>query len=292
MSSQPSASAESTIDAQMFGADTLVLSHFTLDRHCPIEYRFQAAEAAGFSEIGLYVGDYQRLSTEGKSGAWLDELLAKHSIRVSEIEVVRAWGDPASDDLGFETSAWEMARRWGCRYLQAIGPFAGSLADGAKAFAGLCDRAKEFGVVVGLEFLPFTNITDAATAWELVERAGRSNGGVCVDIWHHRRGANSMEQLLAIPADRIFALQLSDGASTPVLEDYKTDCLRNRQIPGDGTFDVAVFVAELKRHGVQCPLSLEVCSEGVWGASYTAIEQHVTASANGLRTILASLPKN
>ena len=59
----------------------------------------------------------------------------------------------------------------------------------ASAFGALCDRAAAHGLLVGVEWLPYTNIATAADAQAIVEAAGRPNGGYCADIWHHRRGA-------------------------------------------------------------------------------------------------------
>jgi sugar phosphate isomerase/epimerase len=266
-------------------APEFVLSHFSLGRYHPIEQRVAAAAAAGFDGIGLYIGDYQRLGAEGRAGASLDELLDAHGMRVREIEVVSAWARPGTDDRGFEATAWEMADRWACRYLQAIGPFDGTVAEAAAAFAGLCDRAANHGLVVGLEFLPFTNIADARVALEIVERADRSNGGVCVDVWHHRRGLNDIDAILAIPPSRITGVQLNDGPLTQELDDYKDDCLRRRVAPGRGDFNVVDFVRALLDHGVTVPWSAEVCSDTVWTADDDSVRSHVQMCADGLHHV-------
>jgi sugar phosphate isomerase/epimerase len=266
-------------------APEFVLSHFSLGRYHPFEQRVVAAAAAGFDGIGLYIGDYQRLTAEGCAGGSLDELLDAHRMRVREIEVVSAWARPGTDDRGFEATAWEMTDRWGCRYLQAIGSFDGTIGDTAAAFAGLCDRAADHGLVVGLEFLPFTNIPDARVALEIVERADRDNGGVCVDIWHHRRGLNDLDAILAIPASRITGVQLNDGTLAQELDDYKDDCLRRRVPPGLGQFAVAEFVRALLDHGVTVPWSAEVCADTVWAADDDLVRAHVQECGDGLRRV-------
>ena len=50
-----------------------------------------------------------------------------------------------------------------------------------------------------IEFLPWLDIPDAATAWAIAKQAGRANGGVLVDTWHYFRGAADPAQLEAIP---------------------------------------------------------------------------------------------
>ena len=272
-----------TIRPRDLTTNNLVMSYFTLPMRHPIEDRIALAAAAGFAGIGLYIGEYQRLVAEGRAGVWLDELLGQHQIAVAEIEVVSSWARPGSDDREFEAAAWEMADRWECRYLQAIGPFDGSFDDAGRNFAGLCDRAAEHGLVVGLEFLPFTNIVTATDALRIVEAADRDNGGVCVDIWHHARGANDLSLIAAIPPHLVTGIQMNDGTRAPGLADYKDDCLRNRLPPGAGEFDVVEFVACLRNLGVTVPWSLEVCRDLTDGPTPA---EHVRQCADAMQALL------
>jgi sugar phosphate isomerase/epimerase len=95
---------------------------------------------------------------------------------------------------------------------------------------------------------------------EIVTRAGRANGGICLDTWHHVRGADDEDMLRRIPPERIFAVQVDDGPRRRVDPDYYTDCTRYREVPGAGDFDVAGFLRLLADMGVRVPLSVEVIS--------------------------------
>jgi sugar phosphate isomerase/epimerase len=288
-------------------ADTerLVLSHFTLARDHPIEDRIAAAAAAGFVGIGLFAGQYRQLLADGWSAGRLHELLDDAGVSMMEAEALAGWGarHPSDAYVDFERFVWEMVDEFDVPYVQAIGPVDlgadGSFADAATRFGELCDRAATHGATVGLEFLPFTNIVDAADALAIVEAAGRPNGGVCVDIWHHTRGADDLGLIARIPPELIVGVQMSDGPAAPIpvggrLDDhdddhfddhydYKDDCLRHRVPPGEGTFDVDGFVTLLLDLGVDRPWDLEVCNEDAWGRP--AID-HVTACATGMRTVL------
>lgn len=272
---------------ELDGTD-LVLSHFSLDRHHPIEDRIVAAATAGFDSIGLYVGHYRALVDDGFAPERLADLLAEHELTLSEIEVLRGWATAAveSDEYrALEETAWQMADHFGCRYVQAIGPYEGTIEDCGNAFGRLCDRAAEHGVVVGLEFLPFTNIYDAADGMRVVEIADRDNGGLCVDIWHHTRGSNELEQIRAIPGEKVMAIQMNDGPEAQQFDDYVEDCLRTRVPPGEGSFDVAGFVDALIVAGANVPWSMEVCNDAVWGQPAT---EHCVAIAQGMRAALAA----
>jgi sugar phosphate isomerase/epimerase len=267
------------------GPEDFVLNHLTLDRHHPLDDRIEAAAAAGFTGIGLLIENYRHVLVNGYSDARIAELLITHGIRLSDIEVLRGWAQGHGEGSDEEQFAWRLADTFGCRYVQAIGPYSGTIAEAGDAFGALCDRAADHGLLVGLEFLPFTNIYSAADAMEIIERADRANGGICLDIWHHHRGAHDLDMIRAIPADRIMAVQINDGAAQQIDPDYKQDCLRHRLPPGDGVFDLAGFIQLLLDKGSQAPWSLEVCLETAWNKPALP---HVQACADGLRTLLAA----
>ncbi|HLK79165.1 MAG TPA: sugar phosphate isomerase/epimerase [Streptosporangiaceae bacterium] len=247
------------------GPDDLILSHFSLGRFRPFEERVRAAAEAGFAAMGFYIGDYERLRAEGAKDADLRAILDHHGMRVVEIEALRGWSATGKDlDAYLETEqqVFTMSDALGPgHHVQVIGPYAGTLDDAAQAFAGVCDRAAEHGLAAAIEFLPeMTNIPDAATAMQIVQTAGRANGGICLDSWHHFRGADDDDMLRAIPAERIFTVQFDDGPRHRTDPDYYTDCTQYREVPGDGDFDLAGFLRLLAEMGVRLPLSVEVMS--------------------------------
>lgn len=266
----------------------LVWSHFSRPRFDDFDARLGAAAAAGYAGVGLYAQAYARMRDEGRSAADIATAVADHGLVLAEVETVKGWwaaaGPPAAESRATEALAYELADAAGVRYLQAIGPYECSIDEAAEHFGGLCDRAADHGLKVGIEWLPYTNIASAADAQRIVEAADRPNGGYCADIWHHVRGANDIELLRRLPADKIFAVQMNDGPSEPVLDDYKDDCLATRLPPGEGTFDCAGFVRTLVDLGVTAPISLEVCSHDLWAAP---VEQAARASADGMRRVLA-----
>lgn len=269
------------------GPEHRVLSHFTLSRFHPIEDRIRLAAENGFAGIGLWAGHYERLEQEGRAPGELKDLLATHGLVLAEIEVVPGLGadGPGGERAGeIEAVAWRMADEFESRYLQVIGPGGPDRAAAAAAFGALCDRAGDHGLVVGLEFLPFTDIVTLHDARAIVETAGRPNGGVCVDVWHLQRGLRDLDALASWDGRLITGLQLNDGAAVPVDDDYYTDCLENRVAPGEGDFDLAAIISAIRATGTRVPWSLEVPSAKGW----VAAESHVAAVARGATTVLGS----
>jgi sugar phosphate isomerase/epimerase len=267
----------------------LIWSHFSRPRSGGFDERVAAASAAGFAGIGLYVHEYRRLrDEEGRTARDIGHQLADHGLVLAEVETVRGWtspSDPAWSEcqLG-ESLAYELADELGVRYLQAIGSHSGDIDTAAAGFGALCDRAAAHGLLVGIEWLPFTNIANAADARAIVERADRPNAGYCADIWHHVRGANDESMIRALDASRVYAIQMNDGPLAPTEADYKADCLAWRVPPGAGEFDCVRFIRLLADMAVRAPISLEVCSTELWAAPAQLAAQ---LSADGMRHVLA-----
>jgi sugar phosphate isomerase/epimerase len=267
----------------------LIWSHFSRPRSGGFDERVAAASAAGFAGIGLYVHEYRRLrDEEGRTARDIGQQLTDHGLVLAEVETVRGWsspGDPAWSECQLsESLAYELADELGVRYMQAIGSYAGDIETAATGFGALCARAAAHGLLVGIEWLPFTNIATASDAREIVERAARPNAGYCADIWHHVRGANDESMIRALDPKRIYAIQMNDGPITPTESDYKADCLAWRVPPGSGEFDCVRFVRLLADMGVRAPISLEVCSTELWTAPASLAAQ---VSADGMRRVLA-----
>lgn len=282
--SEPSARPRTAHD---LGQGDLVLSHFSMSRFHDIEERVALAARHGFAGIGLWVSHYAQLEREGWTPGALRELLDSHGVLLAEIEVIPGLGaDGQGGDRAAELEkiAWRIADDFGCRYLQVIGPSELPIDEAGRAFGALCDRAADHGLVVGLEFLPFTDVVSVHDARRIVEAAGRPNGGVCLDVWHHVRGANDLEAIAALPGELITGLQMNDGATVPEHPDYYTDCLENRRPPGQGEFALAEFVAAVKATGTTVPWSVEIPSTTSWADP----EPGVAASAVGMRRLLTS----
>jgi sugar phosphate isomerase/epimerase len=211
------------------------------------------------------MADLERHAREGLTDDELADMLTDRGLLFVDLDLISlAPIDPAMRE---RTERWivraaELAGRFGYRYLQTIAP---NVEPGAASFeqtvdelGRVADAVAPFGVEVGLEYVGFTTIPTASEALAAIAACGRPNVGICVDVWHHRRASNH-EPLSSIPAELIKCVQLNDGPTVPEHPDYKTDCVRNRWVPGSGEMDVAGFVAELRAMGVDEPWTIEVC---------------------------------
>jgi sugar phosphate isomerase/epimerase len=238
--------------------------------------RVEAAAAGGFAGISLWGRDYRAARDDGLSDADMRSLLADNGIEVGELDPAW-WWPPGAEAAGRtfpaqldsedvfrfgEADLFAVADAVGARSLNAVDVLGGgwSLDDAAEAFAGLCDRANEHGLLVHLEFLPWSRIPDVATAWQIVHGAGRANGGVAVDAWHFFRSGGDLDALGAVPAEHLLAVQLDDGPEAPEPNLIEAT-LHERLLPGEGAFDIVALIDTLDHVGCRAPTGVEVFSD-------------------------------
>jgi sugar phosphate isomerase/epimerase len=136
-------------------------------------------------------------------------------------------------------------------------------AAAAAAFAALCDRAAEHGLLVHVEFWPGSAL-DLATAAAVVEAAGRPNGGLLVDTWHLARTPDGDDLLGSVPGERLLAVQLSDSPRVAGPEpEYLRAAMHDRLLPGEGALDLVGVIRRLDALGCGAPLGIEVWSDGL-----------------------------
>jgi sugar phosphate isomerase/epimerase len=277
-------------NARELGPNDLIWDHFSRPRKDDVVARIHAAASAGYAGIGLYVGAWESIRSDQAAIARVDEALDQTGLCIANIEVARGWASPdCADDMctQIESLAYEMADHWGCRYMQVIGDYTGTISQAAVGFRQLCNRSADHGLLVGIEWVPqMTNIETAALAAAIVTEADHPNGGLCFDSWHLTRSTNNIDDIAALPGDKIFATQWNDGTIvTQHPADYREDCLMNRVPPGDGEFQLLAMMQALDAIGSTAPLGLEVCSTSLWAAPVTDAAR---ASAEGMRRLLAA----
>lgn len=253
--------------------------------------RVTAARAAGLDGIGLTWQDYERLRSGGQDGPTLRAIADDAGVRVVEVEFLNSWwadGERGAQAVEQERLALEMADVFGARHLGV-----GASVPAADApphevlverFAGLCDRAAEHGLRVGLEFMPFFVLSDARRAWRVVADAGHAAGGLTVDAFHVGRGATDLAMLAEIPPERIVAFQLSDVVADPRWP-VLTETLEHRQWPGDGVLDLAGLAAVVLRPGADVAVEVEVLNAEHRRAP---VADSNARAARGLRDVVAA----
>jgi sugar phosphate isomerase/epimerase len=252
------------------GPDDLVLCAGTLGAR-PLREKLEAAAAAGFTGASIFMHELAQSRDEGLAEREVRALAADLGLGLAELDPLLAWlpaaGGPTVSDAGTAMAGFSVdefldaGEALGMRSINA--PLFGSETVApdrmAEGFAALCDRARERGLLVNLEFVAFSQLQTLEAALDVVERAGRDNGGVMLDSMHQLRSGGTHAQLRAAGA-RINGIQLND-IPAEAEPDPVAETMHRRLLPGEGDADPGGMVRELRAGGCLAPLGVEIFSD-------------------------------
>jgi sugar phosphate isomerase/epimerase len=255
---------------ETLGFDDLVAAHYLLARcdrygvaRIPFPERVAAARSGGFAGVGVQPDDYERSKANGLTDAAMAEVLARNEVVLAEIDGAPWWPGGDSGTIRAQDDVLRVGERFGVRLLNAPMPTIEddnpTDADLAAALGRLADRAATGGMLVGLEFLPWTPVRDVLHASAIVTLAARPNLGVTLDLWHHSVSGVGIEELAHVPADDIVSVHLTDGVRDSSLSPL-AETMVGRRLPGEGELPVADILRTLHAMGVQTPYSVEIVS--------------------------------
>ena len=115
--------------------------------------------------------------------------------------------------------------------------------------ASVADYAKEYGVTVCLENLPFPKhpVSSVKEVCDMVDKLGRDNLGVCLDTGHAAIYDTDVAAAVRYIGGRLRALHIHDNMGDA----------DSHLIPGDGVIDWSAFAEALSEVGYSGELSLE-----------------------------------
>lgn len=134
----------------------------------------------------------------------------------------------------------------------------------------LGERAAARGIRIGFEALAWgRHVNDHRDAWEIVRRADHAAVGLILDSFHTLSRGLDPDSIRAIPADKLFLVQLADAPA------FKMDLLQwsrhYRNMPGEGDLPVKAFLAAVAATGYDGWISLEIFNDQFRGGSPRAI---------------------
>jgi len=155
----------------------------------------------------------------------------------------------------------------------------GGIDRAAADFHELGERARARGLRVGYEALAWgRHVNDYRDAWEIVRRADHPAIGIILDSFHALAPAFPTGAIRAIPADKIFLVQLADA---PKLElDVLSWSRHFRSFPGQGDLPLADFMQSVAATGYAGPLSLEIFNDQFRAGSATR------TAIDGMRSLI------
>jgi sugar phosphate isomerase/epimerase len=213
--------------------------------------RADATVAGGFACMSVICGDLVAHERAGGSVRQLARELEARGAPIPILDPFLAWypGWTGPQISGYQGDAQNVdadtvlrfAEELGARSLSVLAPFHGSPAPREEVLDALgvfADRAAAIDLLLHIEVIPTSMVPDLASGWDMAEGVGRDNVGLVLDTFHLGRSGTTAEDLSAIPADRIFHVQLCDAPREPRLPDYFEEAVTIRDFAGDGELGV------------------------------------------------------
>jgi sugar phosphate isomerase/epimerase len=246
--------------------------------------RITAAAVAGYTGFGLLLEDLKAVE---KTDGWsrVRDHLRASGIEHVEIEMLNDWfrAGPArrksDDDRAYLLRA---ARFFRPRHVKVGGSIEGEPLDVAvvgDALASVCDDFAGAGCAVAFEIMPHGNVNTIQKGMAIVDRVGRPNAGLMLDLWHVTRSPSTFGEIAALPGHYVVGVELDDGPAEPLGDDLLHETLHDRKLTGDGGMDVEGFVAAVRATGFSGPWGVEIISDDhrARGLKDQAGESYLTA---------------
>lgn len=120
-------------------------------------------------------------------------------------------------------------------------------------FGTLADMVAARGMVFMVEFAPPHVLACAADALAVADALGHDRCGMMLDAMHFFRSGGTVDQIAALP---VRYAQLCDAPCVaPVDLSYMDEAMFGREVPGEGEFPLAEWIAALP---ADCVIGLEV----------------------------------
>jgi 4-hydroxyphenylpyruvate dioxygenase len=251
--------------------------------------KLTAIAAAGFDGIEIFEIDF--LAFDG-TPRQVGEMVRDQGLEVSLFQPFRDFeGMPEPQrQKAFDRAArkFDLMHELGARLMLVcsnVSPVSlGGIDRAAADFAELGDLAASRGIRVGYEALAWgRHINDHRDAWEIVRRADHPNIGLILDSFHTLARRIDVESIRAIPADRIFFVQLADAPLIDMDLLYWSRHFRN--MPGEGDLDVADFMRAVAATGYDGTVSLEIFNDQFRGGSPRSI------AVDGYRSLVSLMDR-
>ncbi len=259
----------------------ITISSWTLGDECKFEDRVIAAKKAGYDGIGLRAEIYVDALNEGLYDQDILDILAKHDMKVTEVEYIVQWAD---DKRSYEQKYKEQMCFHMCRLFNVKQINCGlmenySVEHTAQKLKELCHRAGEF--IIGVEPMPYSGLPNLQKAWDVVKASGCDNAMLILDTWHWVRANQPFDILTKEQGAKVVSIQINDAYERPYAASILRDeSMHDRLAPGTGVKDTVGFCKMLKEAGVSPnAIGVEVISDAILATGLENAAKHTYDNA-------------
>jgi sugar phosphate isomerase/epimerase len=233
----------------------------------PLLGKIQLAAQAGFSGVEIWLNDVYEHVGRGGEVRDVERALADHGLIVPCTIAVRGWAE-ASDleyPLMLEEAKrrLELAARLGSPYLVATPPRQPcDLRQIIHRYQDLLELGRQVGVRPTFEYISFfESIHRLDQAWQVVQQVEDPQATLVLDAFHSWNSGSTLDDLRAIPADRISHYHIDDAAPH-LAAGQQTD--PDRVMLGEGAINLRAEIAVLREIGYSGTVSLELFNRQLW----------------------------
>src|SRR5580693_4794680 len=230
-----------------------------------LDEKLKTIAAAGFDAVEIFENDFTSFDGSARDVARMCGDLGLRICALQPFRDFEGMGEPQRKQTFRRAEMkFDLMGELGTDLLLVcsnVSPLAlGGIDRAADDFCELGERAAKRGLRVGFEALAWARyVNDYRDAWEIVRRAAHPAIGIILDSFHTLAPGFPVGPIAAIPADRIFLVQLADAPQLDL--DVLSWSRHFRCFPGQGNLPVADFMRAVDTTGYKGPLSLEIFND-------------------------------
>jgi len=262
-------------------------------KQAPFAEKLRLIAGAGFSGVGLWMGEIEEYLKESKAKP-INELLQECRLTPVEMQSLHEWqylsGSERRQVFDETKDFFTRFRKLGidCPVV-AVATYerTGKIADAVEDFRDLCRLADDFGIRVMFEFVGWSKqFHDLQRSWEVVGEADCPNGGLLIDTFHFVKAGSTLGQLKQISMEKVFLVHMSDAK--PLALGFKEQSRRFRFHPGEGEAPLKEIVECFVGGGYEGFYCVEIFNETYWAEDPASVVRKSKRSLDALFERVAS----
>lgn len=233
----------------------------------PLLDKIRLASRHGFTAIELWINEIYEYVGRGGEASDVVKALGDYGLSVPCTIAMRGWGEACEAEyplmLEEAKRRMELAARLGSPLIVATPPrSACPIEQISRRYRDLLEIGRQVGVTPAMEYIGFFgSVYHLNQAWRIVQEAEAPDATLVVDAFHNFRGGATLDDLKAIPIEKIAHYHIDDAPATPPREQQSDP---DRVMIGDGILDLRGEIEHLRTAGYHGCVSLELFNRELW----------------------------
>jgi len=233
----------------------------------PLLEKIRVAGEAGYQGIELWAVEIYEHVGRGGEVSEVEKALSDYGLQVPCLIAVRNWGETQDWEyklaLDEARRRMELANRLGAPFVVCTPPMLQPGIEGLEnGYRDLLQIGRESGVRAVLEYISFfKSLNNIADAVKVLDACGDPEGTLIIDAFHNWNSSTTMEDLEALPIERIAHYHIDDAAPDKA---SMTQTDPDRVMIGEGPIDLKRELQILKGKGYKEWISLELFNAELW----------------------------